>query len=62
MKKLIINNLAIQFSCFDHENNMEAAMELIDSINEILREQLPDTDINLIVSDMFSPVDIDETN
>ena len=55
-----MNNIAIQFSCFDHENNMEASAELIDSINEILSEQLPDIDIKVIKSDMFSPVDIDE--
>ena len=60
MKKLIINNVAIQFSCFDHESNMEAVTEILDSINEILREQLPDTDVQILVSDMFSPVDIDE--
>jgi hypothetical protein len=60
MKRLLMNNIAIQFSCFDHENNMEASAELIDSINEILSEQLPDIDIKVIKSDMFSPVDIDE--
>jgi len=62
MKKLVMNNVAIQFSCFDYENNMEAAQELIDTINEILRDQLPDIDIKVLVSDMFSPVDIDEHN
>jgi len=60
MKRLLVNNIAIQFSCFEHENNMEAVSELLDSVNNILREEFPDIDIKIIVSDMFSPVDIDE--
>jgi hypothetical protein len=59
MKKLVINNVAIQFKCSNKDNNMEAASELIDSINDILRKELPDIDIRVLVSDMFSPIDID---
>jgi len=62
MKKLTVNNIAIQFHCYDYENNEEVVAELFDSIDQILKEQLPDMDIKIIVSDMFSSVDIDETN
>ena len=40
MKTLTVRNLTIQFDCFDHENNLEATQEIVDSINEILQTQL----------------------
>jgi hypothetical protein len=60
MKRLSINNIVIQFDCPNEDNNMEATQELLDSINDILLEQLPEINARVIVSDMFSPVDIDE--
>ena len=41
-KTLTAHNLVIQFDCFKHEDNLEATQEIIDSINEILLQQLPD--------------------
>jgi hypothetical protein len=42
MKTLTAHNLVIQFDCFKHEDNVEAVQEIMDSINEILLQQLPD--------------------
>jgi hypothetical protein len=41
-KTLTAHNLVIQFDCFKHEDNLETTQEIIDSINEILLQQLPD--------------------
>jgi hypothetical protein len=56
LKKLQINNIAIQFECRKHENKVKATLKLIDFINATLA----DANVKIVASDMFSPVDIDE--
>ena len=58
-KTLTAHNLVIQFDCFKHEDNLEATQEIIDSINEILLQQLPDANPQLLSSGI-DPADIFE--
>jgi len=41
-KVLTVHNVVIQFDCPKDDDYLEATQEIIDSINEILLQQLPD--------------------
>jgi hypothetical protein len=48
MKTLTVKNLSLQFDCSNEEDNMEVTQEMIDSINEILTQQLPDSQAQIL--------------
>jgi len=50
MKSIIIKNLMVQFDSFDAGADKHNALNMIESINEVLKERFPDEQPTFFVS------------
>ena len=50
MKSVIVKNLTIQFSTFDHGADKFTALDMLDEINTLLQERFPDEQPQLFVN------------